>query len=56
MKDIKKVFKFKKNLIHKLDMYLGIKLEEKQLNGRKVWTITSRDYMKLSIENIERQL
>ena len=37
-------------------MYLGAKLEEKQLNGRKVWTMTSKDYVKLSIENVERQL
>ena len=56
MKDIERAFKFKKNLIQKPDMYLGAKLEEKQLNGRKVWTITSKDYVKLSIENVERQL
>ena len=56
IKDIEKTFKFKKDLIHKLGMYLGAKLEEKQLNGRKVWTITSKDYIKLSIENVKRQL
>ena len=41
MGDIGKAFKFKKGLIEKPDIYLGAKLEEKYLNGRNVWTMTS---------------
>ena len=55
MNDIGKAFKFKKNLVEKPDIYLGAKLEEKILNGRKVWSMTSKDYVKLSIENVEKE-
>ena len=57
MKDIGKAFnKFKNNLIEKSDIYLGAKLEEKVLNGKSMWSMTSKDYVKLSVENVERQL
>lgn len=56
MNDIGMAFKFKKNIIEKPDIYLGAKLEEKILNGRRVWTMTSKEYVKLSIENVERQI
>ena len=56
MEAIGRAFKFKKGLIEKPEMYLGAKLEEKILNGRKVWTMTSKDYVKLSIGNVEMQV
>ena len=56
MVDIGKAFKFKKGLIEKPDIYLGAKLEEKYLNGMNVWTMTSKEHLKLSVENVETRL
>ena len=36
-------------------MYLGARLERKALNGKKMWTIRSRNYIKLSVTNIEER-
>ena len=35
---------------------MGGKLEEKILNGRKVWTLTSAAYLKAAVANVEEQL
>ena len=56
MKDIQRSFKFKKNEIKQPETYLGAKLEEKKINGRKVWTMTSKDYVKHAIKNVEGTL
>ena len=56
MHDIQKAFKFKKDEIKAPDTYLGAKLEEKSINGRKVWTMTSRDYVKHAVKNVEDSL
>ena len=56
MKDIQRSFKFKKNEIVTPTIYLGAKLEEKELNGRKVWTMSSRDYVKHAVENVEKNI
>ena len=56
MKGIQKDFKFKNDEIQEPNIYLGAKLEKKMLNGRKTWTMASKDYVKLSIQNIERQV
>ena len=56
MREIQKDFKFKKNKIEPPSMYLGARLELKLLNGQKVWTMCSRDYVKLAVTNIEEQL
>ena len=37
-------------------MYLGARLELKTLNGKDVWRMCSKDYMKLAVSNIEGQL
>ena len=56
MKDIQKDFKFKKDKIEPPSMYLGARLEMKQLNGKRMWTMCSKDYVKLTVNNIENQL
>jgi hypothetical protein len=56
MKEIEQAFKFKKNLIEAPDIYLGAKIERKTLNGKQTWTMSSRDYIKTAIANVEGQL
>jgi hypothetical protein len=56
MKEIQRGFKFKNDEIKEPGIYLGAKLEKKSLNGRKTWTMSSTDYVKLSVQNIEQQL
>ena len=56
MKEIQEKFKFKKNNISPPEIYLGGRLERKPLNGRNVWTLTSKDYVKAIINNIEIRL
>ena len=56
MKDIEKAFKFKKNLIESPEIYLGARLEKKNLNGKQAWTMSSKDYIKAAISNVETQL
>jgi hypothetical protein len=56
MKEVQAAFKFKNDEIAVPEFYLGGKLEEKNLNDTKCWTMTSRDYVKASIDNIEIQL
>ena len=52
MKEIQKDFRFKKNKIEPPEMYLGAYLERKILNGKSVWTMCSKDYVKMVVENI----
>ena len=56
MKEIPRGFMFKNDEIKEPRIYLGAKLERKSLNGKKTWTISSLDYVKLSVENLEKQL
>ena len=56
MKEIQKDFRFKKDKIEPPKMYLGAYLEEKVLNGKNVWTMCSKDYVKLAVENIQERL
>lgn len=56
MKAISQTLRFKKDIIAPPDFYLGAKLEQKELDGVKMWTITSRDYVKAAISNLEEQL
>ena len=48
MATIAKDFKFKKD-----EIYLGAQLEQKQLNGRHMWTMSSTDYLKAAVQNVE---
>ena len=56
MSELKRLMKFKKDKIAPPEMYLGATLEHKMLNGRKVWTMTSKDYIKAAIKNVEKNL
>ena len=56
MDAISKRFKFKKNKVQPPEMYLGARLEEKELNGRRVWTMSSKEYVKASVENVEERI
>ena len=56
MQQISKSLRFKKDKIEPPEFYLGARLEKKDLNGRKVWTMTSRDYVKAAVDNIEKHL
>ena len=56
MKQIAEQFKFKKDEIKPPDVYLGASLAEKDLNGKKVWTMSSTKYVNAAIETIREQL
>lgn len=56
MTEISGKFKFKKDKVKKPDFYLGARLALKDLNGKKVWTMSSTDYVKAAIDNIEELL
>ena len=56
MNEIQASLKFKKNKVEEPEFYLGARLEKKRLNGRDVWTMSSTDYVKAAIANVEDQL
>ena len=56
MNEIANILRFKKDNIELPEFSLGAKLEKKILNGKGVWTMTSRDYIKVAIKNAEQQL
>lgn len=56
LKEIQRDFKLKKDKIEPPEIYLGARLEMKNLNGKKMWTMCSRDYIKLAVQNIESRL
>ena len=47
---------FKNNKVITPDFYLRAKLKKKDLRGNEVWTISSTDYIKLAMENVEDRL
>ncbi len=51
--DVQRTFKLKNNKIEPPEFYLGAKLQEKPINGTFRWTITSKDYLKAAVKNIE---
>lgn len=53
LKDVNRTFKFKNDAIEVPDIYLGAKMQMKMIDGRKIWTISSLDYVKAAIANIE---
>ena len=46
-------FKLKKDKIEPHDIYLGGRLAKKSLNGKDIWTMSSVDYVKVIIKNVE---
>jgi hypothetical protein len=53
LEEIQSTFKFKSGKIDVPDYYLGAKLQKKSLNGVQCWTITSQDYVKAAVKNVE---
>ena len=56
MQQIAKSLRFKKDKIEPPEFYLGARLEMKELNGKRMWTMTSKDYVKAAVENMEKHL
>ena len=56
VREVMSDFKFKKDAIEPPEIYLGARLQAKDLNGRKVWTMSSQDYTKAIIANLEERL
>eukprot|EP00978_Attheya_sp_CCMP212_P000550 scaffold1076_cov32-Attheya_sp.AAC.2 len=52
--DIQNSFKFKNDKIDPPSSYLGVRLQEKEINGRMCWTMTSVDYVDATIKNVEK--
>ena len=52
----KKNFRFKKDKIDPSEIYLDAYLEKKALDDKEVWTICSKGYIKMAVENIQVQL
>ena len=51
--DVQTTFKLKNDKIETPEYYLGAKLQEKPINDIKCWTITSQDYVKAAVKNVE---
>ena len=45
--------KYKNGKIESPEMYLGAKLQEKELNGQLCWTISSTDYIKAAVQTVK---
>jgi hypothetical protein len=56
LREIQGTFKFKNDKIEEPEFYLGAKLQRKPLNGLQCWTITSQDYVKAAVKNVEEAL
>ena len=56
LREVMSDFKFKKDAIEPPEIYLGARLQAKDLNGRKMWTMSSQDYTKAIIANLEERL
>ena len=54
--EIQQTFKFKNGKIETPEYYLGAKLQKKPLNGFQCWTITSQDYIKAAVKNVEETM
>jgi hypothetical protein len=54
--EIAQSFKLKNNDISPPDIYLGARLKEKNLGGRNMWTMSSNDYIKSAVKNLEERL
>ena len=51
--EVAEKFKLKKDKIEPSEIYLGGRLAKKSLTGKYIWTISSVDYMKGIIKNVE---
>jgi hypothetical protein len=56
MKGIQGTFKLKDDKIEKPTMYLGAQISQKVIGGVECWTMTSEQYIKAAIANVEAKL
>ena len=56
MDEIRSSLKFKNNKTEKPEFYLGANLKKKILNGKSVWTMSSANYLKAAVKNVEALL
>ena len=56
LKDVQTTFKFKNDKIELPEFYLGAKLQEKPINNIKCWTVSSHDYVKAAIKNVQEAI
>jgi Reverse transcriptase (RNA-dependent DNA polymerase) len=56
LEGIQGTFKLKNDKIKAPEFFLGAILQEKVINGFKCWTITSLDYVKAAINNVEEPI
>ncbi|KAI2502896.1 Reverse transcriptase (RNA-dependent DNA polymerase) [Fragilaria crotonensis] len=56
LEEIQVTFKFKNGRIEAPEFYLGAKLQKKDINGFQCWTVTSQDYVKAAVKNVEETI
>ena len=56
LKSVQDTFKFKDDKIDKPDIYFGAQLDKMSVDGFEGWTMSSEEYVKSAIENIEQTL
>ena len=56
LRDVQATFKLKNDKIEAPEFYLGAKLQQKAINNIQCWTITSQDYVKAAVKNVEKAL
>ena len=56
MNDNQSTLKFKNDKLETPDFYLGENFKKKDLGGKEDWKMSSNDYTKSAVENVEEQL
>ena len=56
LEEVASTFKFKNDDISPPEMYLGGRLTKKEIDGQECWMMTSQDYVKAAVENVETYL
>jgi hypothetical protein len=56
LEEVQRTFKFKNGKIETPEFYLCAKLQKKPINSVQCWTITSQDYVKAAVKNVEETI
>ena len=56
MQQLQQKFKFKKDLIAPPENYLGARVKQKTIEGYTMWTISSADYVKAAVKNVDEAI
>ena len=51
--EVAEKFKLKKDKIEPPEIYLGVRLAKKSMNGKEIWTMSSLNYVRKMIKNVE---